>query len=764
MGPRDECGKQVCLDLACTHTRTCPKDPEPCFANTLLELFPIEAMNLTSSGFTMNDCYQACQDEYRCRGFELSQKTGTCNLYLTRHSKDPFIDFQILPLGGDGAEVDYQCYAKPLEHAMCSQNPVCAAKGLAGPFCCPTKVGIRLQCCDPMPPMAVGFVVYVIVATLAVTLCITCVCCCKAMRSSRPISDEPELNNLSQRACCGYFEQGPLSDQDLNGKFLVFLGNTNSGSGDVNTLFKELADKVLPGRVNRDAGAGGLAMTANLGNAEEKLRAFENIKTMLDKRAAWDDPNAADRPEQAPPEVRVFACGGDGTVTWVLKELYEDKLFDLYKAAARQETFFQFEDDDGSWQEITDPQAISVYSHVTEANPEGYYNIAKHEYTITFVSDDQYWQTNSKTGTQREVRKITPLAKDLAKAPPVGIIPLGTGNDLARSLGWGSALLDKRELRSYILRMVSANAKVVKLDQWKLSVYPQKMFGPALTLDDERHDRECEYPVALKHNGLFQNYFSVGLDGRVTYGVAQTRGHGCGKCCFASRCPGCPKLHGGLLCYAIHAPIPRLPCCRSEPAKIEVSYKDGPQGDWTLMQETEFRELKGQQFTLTNLNSYGAGMQIFAEDKYHPHPKTRDNYVADPQDELLEAFTVTSERQLASMTIFRKLMNCLLFWRCRNAGTRPIVKQARSFKIKVDESQWFQMDGEGIMIDGKSEVHITHRRQVAMILPPNAEKDADGHVNKDAGIWHSMKYDFWEQQRPPPAAGAGPAAFQVAPA
>ncbi len=51
--------------------------------------------------------------------------------------------------------------------------------------------------------------------------------------------------------------------------------------------------------------------------------------------------------------------------------------------------------------------------------------------------------------------------------PPIGIIPLGTGNDLARSLNWGGKYRDKplRKVLSDISR-----ADVVDLDRWALKV------------------------------------------------------------------------------------------------------------------------------------------------------------------------------------------------------------------------------------------------------------------------------------------------------
>ncbi|QQP56742.1 Diacylglycerol kinase, partial [Caligus rogercresseyi] len=49
--------------------------------------------------------------------------------------------------------------------------------------------------------------------------------------------------------------------------------------------------------------------------------------------------------------------------------------------------------------------------------------------------------------------------------PAIGIIPLGTGNDLSRSLNWGGKYRDK-PLRKVLLDI--AKADVVNLDRWAL--------------------------------------------------------------------------------------------------------------------------------------------------------------------------------------------------------------------------------------------------------------------------------------------------------
>ena len=51
--------------------------------------------------------------------------------------------------------------------------------------------------------------------------------------------------------------------------------------------------------------------------------------------------------------------------------------------------------------------------------------------------------------------------------PPLGIIPLGTGNDLSRSFNWGGKYEDKP---LYKICIAIAKAAVVDLDRWSLKV------------------------------------------------------------------------------------------------------------------------------------------------------------------------------------------------------------------------------------------------------------------------------------------------------
>ncbi|XP_043826794.1 diacylglycerol kinase zeta isoform X1 [Dromiciops gliroides] len=99
----------------------------------------------------------------------------------------------------------------------------------------------------------------------------------------------------------------------------------------------------------------------------------------------------------------------------------------------------------------------------------------------------------------------------LKPSPPVAILPLGTGNDLARTLNWGGGYTD--EPVSKILSHVE-EGNVVQLDRWDLRAEPNPEAGP----DDRDEGATDRLPL-----DVFNNYFSLGFDAHVTLEFHESR-------------------------------------------------------------------------------------------------------------------------------------------------------------------------------------------------------------------------------------------------
>ncbi|XP_073397782.1 diacylglycerol kinase zeta isoform X2 [Dendrobates tinctorius] len=95
--------------------------------------------------------------------------------------------------------------------------------------------------------------------------------------------------------------------------------------------------------------------------------------------------------------------------------------------------------------------------------------------------------------------------------PPVAILPLGTGNDLARTLNWGGGYTD--EPLSKILSHVEEGT-VVQLDRWNLEV------DRNLEACEEDRGEGATDKLPLD---VFNNYFSLGFDARVTLEFHESR-------------------------------------------------------------------------------------------------------------------------------------------------------------------------------------------------------------------------------------------------
>ncbi|XP_063808940.1 diacylglycerol kinase eta isoform X5 [Pseudophryne corroboree] len=90
----------------------------------------------------------------------------------------------------------------------------------------------------------------------------------------------------------------------------------------------------------------------------------------------------------------------------------------------------------------------------------------------------------------------------LHKQCQLGVLPLGTGNDLARVLGWGGSCDDDTQLPQILEKLERASTKM--LDRWSIMSYELKLPPKAsiLPISPEEESEDCQFQISAYEDSV----------------------------------------------------------------------------------------------------------------------------------------------------------------------------------------------------------------------------------------------------------------------
>jgi len=229
---------------------------------------------------------------------------------------------------------------------------------------------------------------------------------------------------------------------------------------------------------------------------------------------------------------------------------------------------------------------------------------------------------------------------NLKNPPTLALLPLGTGNDLARSLGYGPGEDASLNVRDFLRKIVNEGIEINGLDRWHVQVNPYRHFGIQLP----------------SHDFYMQNYVSIGVDALVTYNFHKARESP--FYLISSR------IINKLIYFSYGTKDVLERECKNLNQILELYIDD---------QRVKLPPIES--VVILNIPCWGAGVRpwsLGSEHKNFPEPTISDG--------LLEVFCVYSSFHIAQMQV--------------GLSEPHRIGQARSVKIKLRGSAPMQIDGE----------------------------------------------------------------------